>query len=201
MSDGPLNPADSQSRPSYFLYITGTIAALASGITLAATLYGLIFLVRPNLKPPEKLGASITKVVIGERMTYDEYVARSKAARQSFIPNDQPGALLYIQFDIQGFHNRTYGTYITLMDAKTNRPIVKYTDGNLLPWQSQRYQPAVSSDRATVYGWISHSGKKGKYFVRVRLYDQGLAEGSANYIYEEPSIGMLDVVDSKTFTW
>jgi hypothetical protein len=56
VADTSTSAGNQKSPALLFIYTTGLITALASAATLAATIYTVVFLVRPNLKPPEKLG-------------------------------------------------------------------------------------------------------------------------------------------------
>jgi hypothetical protein len=153
--------------------------------------------VRPDLKRPEKLGASISKLEIEQGVSYTQY--SSDVYGPAAIPPASlvklTGYVVYTTISLEGFQRRQYLIDPRLYNAQTRHRVSFHPPSGY--GYTQAFSPAASADKIAVRAWNPTPGK-GKYFVRIMLYDLGPKEeqkaGSTS------SFILLDFADSKPFT-
>jgi hypothetical protein len=172
---------------------------LTAALTLATSLYTLLFLVRPNLKPPEKLGATIVKLRLEQDLTLEDYrqLTGTSTQEKDRAPSTE-GTLIYVQIEIQGFQERGYGVFLTAINAVSMEEFA-FPEGYNID-KCYTFTPEANTDRGVLRCWVAKPDKPGKYFVRVRLYDLGQSEELPADVAKEPQSHILDVADSTRYT-
>jgi hypothetical protein len=197
---------DAPWRAFFSIVNLGNLAAV---IALVTSLYTLVFLIRPSLKPPEKLGAEIGKVQFEHSAKFGDYIKVEEMASQAGDPPvDTPGAFLYIQVDLQGYQSRTYGMYFSVLYAKTSSEVpfeyFKFKGETIAV--SDAFTPRASADKVTARAWVGYPRTSRPIVVRVRLYDLGPSKDYEARVRKEsipgskePIDGLLDVKDTSAF--
>lgn len=176
---------DSESR-WHRIHVISTVASTVAALTATIlTAYTLLFLVNPNLKPIEEVSIEITKVELGARMPYtnyvNQYVEEAKAGPHAQDPRfgTALGIVAYVKIRFKGAH-RNHGEYSTqLMPVDS----VTYSELGHTPAGFSRcsgaFAPAWPQDSTVLRCWMSLPGKKGSYFIRAEVYD---FRGDATFI-------------------
>jgi hypothetical protein len=167
---------------------TSSVALLASFVALLVSSYSLIYIIKPSLKPPEKLGATISKVEV------EKYVARGDV-EPGVRPTDDPspstpGNLIMLKIDLQGFQERTYVARLLWVDAKNDT--VRGSGYSSCP----RFSPEASADVTAVRCWVAMPPGKGNYRLRAELMDLG-PKKTAPSSYDPRDVDFLDFAHSK----
>src|SRR5215217_1687944 len=87
--------------------IVRSLPTFVSLATLLASTLTLLYVVRPDLKSPEKLGATISKVEIELGVARGDYNQETHAASDT-KPFDTEGVMIYATIDLEGFRRRAY---------------------------------------------------------------------------------------------
>jgi hypothetical protein len=187
-----------------------SVPILAAMVALATSSFSLYYVLDPERKPREKLGASITKLTIEHKVEYGQYVRRTTGREASdsgdFESPDQMGLLLNVQIEVRGFRQRSYVASLNLLDATSKSRVLPKMDGHRRRLDSTcpHFSPAASEDKVVTRCWLSYPGRNGKFIIRVSLWDAGtkeLVDAAARDRAEIPESArlFLDVADTEPF--
>ncbi|MFF0613788.1 hypothetical protein ACFYUD_34500 [Nocardia tengchongensis] len=168
--------------------------------TTIASIYGAIYTINPDLKPREKLGATIDHVAVEHAIGYIAYSARisdskPKPEHLSLLPGD----MVFVRVSLLGYKDRSYLLHTKLLDergvlllpAAEERP-------NTLVSSCEGHSPKADEDGITWRCWVRTPTPGTKYRIRVELYDEGLtSEYPYNVTGHAP---MLDFKETDLFT-
>jgi hypothetical protein len=168
------------------------VTLFASVVALLLSGYSLIYIIRPNLKPPEKLGAIISKVEVQKAVTRGE-------VEPGVSPTDDPspyapGSLVMLKIDLQGFQERTYVARLLWVNFKNST--IDDSGYSSCP----RFSPAASADAVAVRCWITIPKREGEYRLRAELMDLGSTK-TAPSSYDPRSVDLLDFSYSKPISF
>jgi hypothetical protein len=171
---------------------TSLVTLLASFVAVLVSSYSLIYIIKPSLKPPEKLGATISKVEV------EKAVARGDV-EPGVRPTDDPGPstpgnLVMLKIDLQGFQERTYVARLLWVNAKDS------TIGGSGYSGCPRFSPEASADAIAVRCWVTMPERKGDYRLRAELMDLG-PKKTAPSSYDPRDVDFLDFAHSKLITF
>jgi hypothetical protein len=176
--------------------MVGSIPILVSLAALITSTITLLFIARPELKPKEKLGASISKIEVEQGITYAQYSTEvyGQAGSLPGISEDRPGYVVYVTVNLEGFQQREYLINPRLYVAKTRQYASFFKESFGF---TTGFSPAASADKIAIRAWNPRP-PSGTYFVRVLLFDQGprIEHGSGDRTARGT---LLDFADSQPF--
>jgi hypothetical protein len=156
-----------------------------------------VYLVAPQLKAREKLGASLDRVSLAQNVPYAQYKA---GLGESGSSEREPGGdrvAVSVHASLIGFRNRSYSVSVSLYDAETR---VQMFTGEKEPFSAtcEDKSPKANEDGVTWRCWIVAPPPGTKYFVRAELFDNGLTRN----LHPGPvsSLDLLDFLDSAAIT-
>jgi hypothetical protein len=168
--------AEGAHTPRLLSAATSIVTLLASVASLAISLYTLVFLIKPNLKPPEKLGVTITRIALTHSVPLHAQIEESFPPRQGIPPVQSIplfrkvlGVRVWAEIDVQGFQTRSYGALLQLIDVtdKTSNRKRSIEAASLCP----DFTPSASTDKVVLRCWIQAPSKAGRFVVRVAVYE------------------------------
>jgi hypothetical protein len=145
------------------LALAGTIVALVSG------LLGLLFLLKPDLKPSGKApkqAATVSLVGFEPSAPYREYLARLDEPTRSYRERDlaRRGALLTVRVAITGFE----GKHLVLRSELFARASGKQLEES----KARKITPTNETVEAIQYLWVPLPSRRGKFYAVVELGQQ-----------------------------
>jgi hypothetical protein len=188
---------------------------LLTWVTLVTSLYTLLFLVRPTLRPRDEVGATIVKVQLEHNVALRDFLDYMSVSLYGNIDTDINGLAIYAQVDLHGFRDRVYAIWCEFLYADDETVVLPaHIDG--FTEVQEAFSPQTASDRVVIRAWIAQPGHlierrvgsraslvplttKDRLVVRVKLYDLGSHAGCRSMQCGEPSRRLLDILDSRPF--
>jgi hypothetical protein len=146
------------------------VVALAGAVTaIAAALY----IVAPELKPREKLGAELDRIAVAQGVSYDQYLSDQGREPQpgESVPTE-PGVAVLVHAKLFGFEDRSYAVTVVAYDAETLTAIHPKQEGEFES-TCEGESPKADEDAVAWRCWMIAPPVGAKYFVRAELYDHG----------------------------
>jgi hypothetical protein len=141
---------------------------VSSGIGLAATIIGVVFVLWPSLKPegpPTARSATLSNVTLDRSVGFGQYLDRIKLSRAPYTPAvlSRRGAYVEFDFAIEGYKGRRLPLRWQLVDAQTAEQLAQSEDLGI--------KAQVTADRGTWFAWVPiPHGRKRRFFVQIQLY-------------------------------
>jgi hypothetical protein len=178
-------------------FTKGVITWLGAVASLVAALVGATYLIAPDLKPRDKLGATVDRIGIEQSVDYRSYEYKMNRNEPS-SPRDEPsrrGIEVLVRASLYGFTDRGYSVRITLLESESLKAIY-VTDE---PFQStcEILSPKANEDGVTWRCWATSPPPKTRYVVRAEIYDDG-QYGKLNDAADGDVL--LDFLDSSELT-
>jgi len=172
-----------------------TVAAITALIALGAAGLGLVFDVKPSLRPDPgthfEADLSVFAVERGvvqadllrRTLKADEYRRTVKQAKRDGYSLSNPGEVVYIEVTLQGFKSQATSLEWSIYDAKTES---RMKSGDLDSQLGSSRTGKAPTDRTVQVLWLTPVFDSGHpYFVRAELYSSDRT--------------LLAVADSKPF--
>lgn len=178
-------------------FTKGVVTWLAAVASLVAALVGATYLIAPDLKPKDKLGATVDRIGIEQNVDYRAYEHKLNGAEPS-SPRDEPsprGIEVLVRASLFGFSDRGYSVRITLLESETLQAI-PITD-QLVYSTCEVLSPKANEDGVTWRCWASSPPPGTRYIVRAEIYDDG-QYGKLNDVAQDDVL--LDFLDSPELT-
>ncbi|MEV7132122.1 hypothetical protein AB0N24_04455 [Arthrobacter sp. NPDC093128] len=170
------------------------ITWLGAVASLIAALVGATYLIAPDLKPRDKLGAALDRIGIEQSVDHAAYERKmSDADSSSPVQGPSPhGIEVLVHASLYGYSDRFYSVEITLLEAES----LKEINADLSTCEVR--SPKANEDGVTWRCWTSSPPPGTAYIVRAEIFDDGQYEGPKD---EGPSDNLLlDFLDSPKFT-
>lgn len=198
---GDEGPVQRKGITSRFVHLSGftkgVITWLGAVASLVAALVGATYLVAPDLKPREKLGATVDRIGIEQSVDYRAYERKMNREDPS-SPKDEPtrrGIEVLVRASLYGFSNRGYSVGITLLESESLKAI-NVTDQPLHS-TCEILSPKANEDGVTWRCWASSPPPGTRYIVRAEIYDDGQYEKLSDAARD---VVLLDFLDSPELT-
>jgi hypothetical protein len=177
-------------------FTKGVITWLGAAVSLVAALVGATYLIAPDLKPRDKLGATVDRIGIEQNVDYRAYEYKLNRGEPS-SPKDEPprhGVEVLVRASLYGFTDRKYSVKITLLEAESLKAINVIDE----PFQStcQVLSPKANEDGVTWRCWATSPTAATRYIVRAEIYDDG-QYGKLDAAHDDV---LLDFLDSPALT-
>jgi hypothetical protein len=211
-----VNNSDAIGRSDKLTTSSTLVAVMAALASLLLTLYTLFFLVRPSARPPENVGASITKVELQEGLTYQQWLD-SQSDKTNSATNDtsggttpQPseeGLMAFIGLDLKGLQKKDYTAWLEYvevgpgaLEVEPGAPVIgSPKSGKALRWYCRNFEPSVASDKGVIRCWVHNPEKAGSYYLRMELYET--PKHRSDEWYNPRQSQMLDFFRTDIFTY
>jgi hypothetical protein len=174
-------------------FTKGVITWFGAVASLVAALVGATYLIAPDLKPRDKLGATLDRIGIVQNVDYRSYEAELNQDGSSSPENESTpsGIEVLAHASLYGFSDQFYSIRITLLEAKSFKKI-------LLDHSScQVRSPKANEDGVTWRCWASSPPAGTHYIVRAEIFDDGKYEGQKGVVVSRSVL--LDFLDSPEF--
>lgn len=175
-------------------FTKGMITWLGAVASLVAALVGATYLVAPELKPRDKLGATVDRIGIQQSVAYCEYSA--KLPKENFEcqqgSSAPRGIEVAVHASLYGFSDRFYSMKVSLLESKTLRGITADLSS------CEVRSPKANEDGVTWRCWTASPPAGTSYIVRAELFDDGNYEGPKQDTV--PGSVLLDFKDSEKIT-
>ncbi|TVU58459.1 hypothetical protein FQP90_21150 [Paenarthrobacter nitroguajacolicus] len=175
-------------------FTKGMITWLGAVASLVAALVGATYLVAPDLKPRDKLGAAVDRIGIQQDIAYCEYEAKlaSENSECQEGPDARRGVEVVVHASLNGFSDRIYFMRVTLLDSETLRAIAVAHSG------CEGKSPKANEDGVTWRCWSGSPPAGTSYIVRAELFDDGSYAGQKRDVARGHVL--LDFIDSQKIT-
>jgi hypothetical protein len=175
-------------------FTKGVITWLGALVSLVVALVGATYLIAPDLKPRDKLGAALDRIGIEQGVDYRSYEAAldhdgSSAPQSEVTPR---GIEILVHASLYGFSDRFYSVRITLMESNSHKEIP--VDLSSCEVRS----PKANEDGVAWRCWASSPSAGTSYIVRAEIFDDGKYEGQKEDVVRGNVL--LDFLDSPEFT-
>lgn len=168
------------------------ITWLGAVASLVAALVGATYLVAPDLKPREKLGATLDRIGIEQGVEHTSYEARMSRDVSSPRPANSPqGIEVLVHASLYGFSDRFYSVQVSLLEPDSLKRISSEFS------TCEVRSPKANEDGVTWRCWISSPPPGTPFIVRAELSDDGKYEGPRDE--GTPDNLLLDFLDSPKF--
>jgi hypothetical protein len=143
--------------------------ALATSVTVAATVVGLLFLLWPELQPespPTRKGAELSDVTLDRNATFAQYLDRLEQSRAPFQRAElrRRGVLIGLRFRVQGYKGMHLPLRWQLINARTGSQVAQSQD--------LFYIPKAEEDQNAWSVWVPvPSSSRRVFFVEIELRD------------------------------
>lgn len=158
--------------------IVGIITFVGLVATTIASVYVGVYTLLPDLKPREKLGATIDHIVVEHGVEYYEYARRmgynndpEAMARHA----EGPGDMVFIRVSLAGFKDRSYAMGVMLIDADGRQAFPRPVQEGKASATCENLSPSANEDGISWRCWILSLSPGTKYRIRSELYDSGVA--------------------------
>ncbi|AEK45760.1 hypothetical protein [Amycolatopsis mediterranei] len=125
-SEGAESPVEDRpvgtKRRSFALkgLLVGLLTFVGLVATTVAGVYAAVYTVTPDLRPREKLGATIDHIAVEHAVDYTGYLQRmgdtDTTRPQNVSP--MPGDMVFVRVSLLGYKDRSYGLQIQLLDER-----------------------------------------------------------------------------------
>jgi hypothetical protein len=188
-----IGPKKAFSEGSKLSSLASMATLLASVVAMAVSAYTLVYLIRPSLKPPETLGASLSKVEVERNITFGEYLKRIESAGPNNAPApDSAGNIVLLKVAIQGVQQRGYFARLAWVNVDTQE--VRPTNSDC-----PQFSPSAPTHGIVMTCWVS-SPSKGSYRLKAELLDVGPATLVPSRVNPD-ILDMLDFAYSRKLTY
>lgn len=153
-------------------FIKGAVAFVAMLATMITAVAASLYIVAPELRPREKLGASLDRLAVTQAVPYYQYAAeQGQEDIEEPIP-DAPGITVLVHATLIGYQDRSYSMNVRLLDAETLQPLHIGMDQ---PFTStcENKSPRADEDGVSWRCWTVSPPASSKYIVRAELFDAG----------------------------
>ena len=168
--------------------------------TTVAALAAAVYIVAPDLKPRDKLGATVDHVAVEHGVDNIDYRLRMNMDDE---PGEKPrmGDMIFVRVSLTGFKDRSYSIGIQLLGDKDQRiePADPETYGRQAVSTCEDLSPKADEDGITWRCWAATPAPGVKYRFRVELYDYGLTENLKTGPLTDTPV-MLDFHETEIFT-
>lgn len=177
-------------------FTKGVITWLGAVASLVAALVGATYLIAPDLKPRDKLGATVDRIGIEQSVDYRAYEDKMNRGEPS-SPRDGPssrGVEVLVRASLFGFTDRKYSVRINLLEAES----LKAIDVTDEPFHStcEVLSPKANEDGVTWRCWATSPPAATRFIVRAEIYDDG-QYGKLDAAHDDV---LLDFLDSAALT-
>lgn len=150
--------------------------------TNIVALYGAFYLVVPRLEPRERLGASITSIVVEQDVPFVDYAALLHAGDLEVETYDTSGSMIFVSASIAGFTDRSYAIAIDVLEGGTNskitgsrlRELHRGVDGPFNTCETRTI--AAEEDNVAWRCWVVDDVLPQQYSIVAKLYDAGVRQ-------------------------
>lgn len=172
-------------------YTKRVITWLGAVASLVAALVGATYLIAPELKPRDKLGATLDRIGIEQGVDYGSYEDKLGAPSSHGNESTPRGIEVLVHASLYGFSDRFYSLRITLLESESLKRI------DVAHSTCQLRSPKANEEGVAWRCWASSPPPGTPYIVRAEIFDDGQYLGQK---YEERDNVLLDFLDSPAFT-
>jgi hypothetical protein len=152
-----------------------TVVGLIAGNV--AAIYAALYLVAPNLKPREKLGASISTISIQNDVPVREYERQMGTSEDDRDRDpERLGSMIFVSASIVGFTDRSYSMAVVPLDSVTRTAATPPTQPMEFTSTCESQTIKATEDVASWRCWIDNRGIPSTFIIRAELYDGGPTE-------------------------
>ena len=176
-------------------FTKGVITWLGAVASLVAALVGATYLIAPDLKPRDKLGATVDRIGIEQNVDYRAYEHKMNREEPS-SPRDEPsrrGIEVLVRASLFGFSDRGYSVRITLLESESLQAI--YVTDEPFHSTCEILSPEANEDGVTWRCWASSPPPGTRYMVRAEIYDDGQYEKLSDGSHDDVLLDFLDSPD------
>ncbi len=142
------------------------ITWLGAVASLVAALVGATYLIAPELKPRDKLGATLDRIGIEQRVDYGSYDKMSREGSPSPEKETGPHKVeVLVHASLNGFSDRFYSVKITLLESESFKEID-------VPLSSCEVRSPKANEEGVAWRcWASSPPPGTPYIVRAEIFD------------------------------
>ncbi|MDZ4351783.1 MAG: hypothetical protein U1B81_04070 [Arthrobacter sp.] len=169
------------------------ITWLGTVVSLVAALVGATYLIAPELKPRDKLGATLDRIGIEQSVEHASYEEKKRRDDTSSPEKETSprGIEVLVHASLNGFSDRFYSLRIRLLESESLKEI------GLDRSSCEVRSPKANEEGVAWRCWASSPPPGTPYIVRAEIFDDGQYVGPE---YEERDNVLLDFLDSPAFT-
>jgi hypothetical protein len=168
--------AKDKESGKFSLKTVSTIVAIIGGcLGIAGTCLGIVFLLRPSLKPdepPVEMGATISDISVEYNISFEDYLSSNGAAWNispaGYTPQElsEIGNVVNFTLEIRGYKDKVCPLQWSLFNADTNSRVPEMT---AMFWAE--IIPLAGVDRISEAIWVPYPPNDGDFFVRLEILD------------------------------
>lgn len=178
-------------------FTKAAITWLGAVASLVAALVGATYLIAPDLKPRDKLGATVDRVGVEQGVPYRRYedeMNREDSSSAIEKPS-RAGIEVMVRASLYGFTDRAYSVRIRLLEAGSLKAI-NVTDQPLHS-TCEILSPKANEDGVTWRCWAVSPPASTRYIVRAEIYDDGQYRDLGDPKHDDT---LLDFLESPELT-